>query len=152
MTALPLPQAGTAHHEEVSSESAVVPVGKESPGWHPFSPYSVMDCFVGAPILVLPYGDCRETFGTQPLGIWLWQKRGGSAYNKDHLTLAHHFLMCRVQNSHNQQLCTSAEQSQWYDLTRELSKGRYAWFESSNEEFCWSWRLVCLHLGQRAES
>lgn len=63
MTLLPLTHAGTERYEEVFSESIVVPVEKERLEWHPFPYYSVMDCFVGVPILVWPMGVVGELLG-----------------------------------------------------------------------------------------
>lgn len=63
LTALPLPQAGTAPHQEVSPELLVPPVGKG--GWDTgtSSLASIVGCFFGAPIPALPMGIAAESAG-----------------------------------------------------------------------------------------
>ena len=70
----------------------------------------------------------RGTFGTHPLGIWLWQKEGGSSKSQ-HVNLDR---LCsylqRPSGGVYQQLCSSTRQSWWLDLTRILSRYKSAWF------------------------
>lgn len=56
---------------KVSLELLVPPVEKRGVGEGTAKPHSIVDCFMGAPILVLPHRDCRGTCRAQPLGIWL---------------------------------------------------------------------------------
>lgn len=72
---LPLCQASTVAHENVSSESLVLPVGKREPTGVNQLPPSIVDCFMGASTLISPQGDCRGLSSPQSLRIWLWQRR-----------------------------------------------------------------------------
>lgn len=79
---------------------------------------STVGCFVGAAILV-SNGGCRRIFRGWPLGIWLWwrRRRGlkSSAFRSWEIEFIPAVPKCQ------EQLCLSAEPSQWSNLTRNLA-------------------------------
>lgn len=74
--ALLLLQSIAALCREVSREPSVPPMGKENPLGTIITPPYIGAHFVRIPTLISHHGDFRGICGAQPLGIWLWWRRG----------------------------------------------------------------------------
>ena len=134
LSTLALPRA-VQHHKERSPLSLLFLQRKRESGRdiQPIIP-SAGDCLMGAPTLVLPHGDYRGVCRAQLLGIWLWRRRGEELVIISTQILADQASFYKALN---QQLCSSAESSQWSPWARELSGCRSTWFGSSNKKFGW---------------
>ena len=104
------------HVGKVSPEPLTPPVEKETKGGQPaFS--SFVSLFIATFTMISHHRDYRGIQEAQSLGIWLWQRRGVGFATTSTWGLANAQVVIP-----NQQLCSSAEQSQGYTLDMKLGE------------------------------
>lgn len=98
--------------------------------------FSILGHVMGVPTLIVYHRDCRGSVGLNNWESDCDGEEGRGLQQSAHgLGRPSSYLQCPCSNP-NQWLCWSAEPNQGCTLTWELGRYSFAWFRSSNEEFC----------------